>query len=524
MTRHHPGTTLARGLLLAALFAAFLWTLARPINLANADLGRLVASGEIVLEEGRILQENHFSYTHPHYPFVNHHWGGATLFALAHGLGGIPATHVLFLAAMAATFAGLLCMAWRDSGFAPAFLAAAILLPLVATRSQIRPEGFSYLLFAVFLALLWRWRAGRGSAASLALLPLLTALWVNLHSYFVIGVGLVGLFAFEAALSHWRAVRAEPGAPLLGPELRSRVGPPLAALAASAAASLANPAHVHGALFPFTVFGNEWLAVFENQTLFFIASRFDYPPVLFFGLGLGALAASGLLAGRRGPRRHGTLKILLCGVFAGLALLAVRNLSLFGLAVLPVLAANLSGTVPPLFERREGAKLLAVLVALGGALLLLEPEWFLARRGLGAQPGVNRAAELLERHAVRGPYFNTYDIGGYLVYHLFPRERVFVDNRAEAYPPEFFHEVYRPAQRDEAAWEALDAQHGFNALVLYRNDKSRGAQRFMRARFRDPEWALVHSDDYALVFLRRSPANRALLDRILGARAESGSP
>jgi len=49
---------------------------------------------------------------------------------------------------------------------------------------------------------------------------------------------------------------------------------------------------------------------------------------------------------------------------------------------------------------------------------------------------------------LQGPIFNNYDIGGYLIFNLFPQEKVFVDNRPETYSSEFFQEDYIPMQED----------------------------------------------------------------------------
>src|SRR5687768_4010753 len=40
----------------------------------DQDLGRHIILGEIILQTGDVPKTNLFSYTHPDFPFVNHHW------------------------------------------------------------------------------------------------------------------------------------------------------------------------------------------------------------------------------------------------------------------------------------------------------------------------------------------------------------------------------------------------------------------------------------------------------------------
>ncbi len=122
-------------------------------------------------------------------------------------------------------------------------------------------------------------------------------------------------------------------------------------------------------------------------------------------------------------------------------------------------------------------------------------------------PGVNGSAEFFKKNNMEGPIFNNYDIGGYLIYHLFPKERVFVDNRPEAYPSSFFKDIYVPMQEDEAVWKKMDQRYQFNAIYFYRHDMTPWAQPFLIRRIQDPGWAPVFVDDYTLILLKRNEKN-----------------
>ncbi|MFY9463296.1 MAG: hypothetical protein WAP52_03885, partial [Candidatus Sungiibacteriota bacterium] len=134
------------------------------------------------------------------------------------------------------------------------------------------------------------------------------------------------------------------------------------------------------------------------------------------------------------------------------------------------------------------------------------------RHGAGGQ-SVSSAADFFRREGIKGPIFNNYDIGGYLIYYLFPGERVFVDNRPEAYPASFFQDVYVPMQEREDKWQEESARFGFNAIVFYWHDLTPWAQAFLARRVADPAWPAVYADNSIIIFARRGGANQSVIDK-----------
>jgi len=90
--------------------------------------------------------------------------------------------------------------------------------------------------------------------------------------------------------------------------------------------------------------------------------------------------------------------------------------------------------------------------------------------GFGLKKDVNLSAEFFKKEKIQAPIFNNYDIGGYLIYHLFPEEKVFVDNRPEAYPASFFEKIYVSMQNDEKIWRKKDEIYNFNVIFFFYRD------------------------------------------------------
>jgi hypothetical protein len=197
-----------------------------------------------------------------------------------------------------------------------------------------------------------------------------------------------------------------------------------------------------------------------------------------------------------------------------MAVAQVRNFTLFGLLAFAVAARNFHSAYREKLERMAGsietaaltAAAVVCLIAFSANIPSLYPYWNEA--GLGLETGNSRAAEFLRSSNIDGPIFNNYDIGGYLIFHLFPERRVFVDNRPEAYPSEFFREVYLPLLESDQKWTEALSRYRFNVIVLSPRDASTHGRKFFFARFKDPEWAPVFGDSNTMVLLRRTMENQ----------------
>jgi hypothetical protein len=126
-------------------------------------------------------------------------------------------------------------------------------------------------------------------------------------------------------------------------------------------------------------------------------------------------------------------------------------------------------------------------------------------------PGVNASAEFFKEQNIKGPIFNDYDIGGYLIFNLYP-EKVFVDNRPEAYTVDFF-ENYKLMQTDSLKWKEMDEKYQFNSIFFSHRDYTPWAQAFLISRIQDSTWAPVFVDGYNIIFLKRNEQNKEIITK-----------
>lgn len=478
------------------LLAVALLSLKR-IFFVTADLGRHLTNGRIIFSDLKIFSDNFYSYTYPTHPFVNHHWGSGLIFHLVHNFWGFTGLSALNAIILTLTVAVILhSLKWNSTPAVTALCALAC-LPLITSRLEVRPESFSYLLSAIFFAILSLSESKRISNKYLYILPALMTLWVNLHIYFFLGFMLIFIQLLEQIISHkkWNV------------EIR-RLG---LVLLLSLLAAMVNPLGWNLVLYPLKIFNDYGYLVAENQSVFFFWNH-SMPVSAFLSFHLVALLLilTLFIYFRERSRIH-PLTFFFSFFSLLLASLAIRNFALMGLFAVPLLARTYL-TLPS--SRWRKIWLWLLLAGSSGSVFHCFKEWDRLKYqfGTGLYPNSNSAADFFKELGIKGPVFNNYDIGGYLIFHLFPNERVFVDNRPEAYPGDFFRDVYGPMQEDEGAWQEALEKYKFNAIFFYRLDNTPAGQKFLVSRIRDSAWRPIFVDDYALIMVRATENNRSLIE------------
>jgi hypothetical protein len=195
----------------------------RPVG--GDDLFFLLNDARWLLENGAVPWTDHFSFTAQGQPWV-YPLGGGLIFYGLWAVGGFGAISV-FVAAVAA---GTVALILRRGSVISAVLAA-VMVPVIVTRTGARADLFSTAMIAAYIVLLSRYQqTGR---VRLWLLPGLMFLWVNLHLGFVFGLVLIGAYVgFGALQTAWG---------MEGASARQRLRAAMPWFALTFAATFANP-------------------------------------------------------------------------------------------------------------------------------------------------------------------------------------------------------------------------------------------------------------------------------------------
>lgn len=465
--------------------------------------------GERMLESGRLMTSDPFSFTFENQPWIAQQWLGECAMALVHREAGLDGLLLGAVTLLAATFAWLYGR-FRRAGLAmpPAVLLLMMVLAASSYHFHPRPHLATIALTALTLGVLADIETGRRSRRWLLALPPLMVIWTNLH-----GGALAGIITTILVLAAWmiparwrrgeRTMHSMHLSPFLGIALAALCG----------LSALVNP------------FGlellNVWLGLSTSKVLPTVIS--EHGPVALGsmeGMALVSLAAIYLfiLAGCVRFEIRATWLVPL--LWLPLAFLRVRHGPLFAVTSAVAIAGMLLVCRWPqwLSERRrailsDGVPARLKPAALGvcgmmvaAAFLFQSAGWRVPLFGVGwarldgaywPVEATHAAKNYLKAHPSDGRVINDMLFGGYLIYAL-PQAQVYIDDRCELYGDEFLLRyvdlVKNPAKIEEEA-----ATRGIN-LALVKSDSRMAA--YLSA---SENWTMLHRDGTAALFLRTPP-------------------
>jgi hypothetical protein len=456
---------------------------------ADPDLfGHLTFGREIVHTFG-VHASDPYSFTSD-IPWVNHEWLAEAAMWMAWAAGGAPGLIALKL--VLATIAGALMLAtWKP--YAPRLVPREGLLFVIALAAwpqfvSVRPQMFSLAAFAWLLFELERFR--RGVDRGLWRLPLLFALWVNVHGGWLVGAGVLVLFTAVVAVD--RTVE---------PRRRMRL---LAAGVASALATLVNP------------YGPAMLGFLADTVRPQRADILEWspitalPPIVMVIMAVPILL--GIAAAWRGGRAIPRSSLVICAALAIGALKVARLVGFCGIAVGFLLAPYL---VAPAGEASQDAQprarrqlarwlqeaatalaLIAMAVALFGRTITMDGEW---------QPEPD-AIPSIEAHHLRGRMLTWFNYGEYAIWHLWPAIQVSNDGRRETVYSETIRAEHSLIYADKPG--AIDALERINPDHVWLPVESP-----MIGRLEKAGWTTVFRGPLSAVLTRRSMESPALSPR-----------
>ena len=519
-----------RLVLAVALLAIF--TMALRFSIGPDTYWHLRA-GEWMISEGSILKTDPFSLTRLGSEWIYPGWLAQIAMISAYRMMGFPGLNLLTALAVTATF-GFVWMTMREGPLLRAFV-----LLLAATASAVywsaRPHIFTFLFTAVTLWALARFR--RKGSRAIWVIPILTAVWANVHGGFVLSILLIGLEILAMSIdvllprlriairkggsaaaseggeaSFGRTSELEAGSAPAAGESSEEFGSDVTGLGdprigklkvligvglASVAAIVINPFGPTMLAYPFRTVSIGVLQDFIQEWQSPNFHQIEVQPFLWLLLiVLFAMAIS--------PKRPTSIELIHIGVFAYLGFLAARNIAIFALVAAPVLSRHLGAILVNWIPRRTGGKELSSRLTRPLNLFLLVLIAFVAliKGALPLSIQFNKdtivdqmpakAVEYLLDNQPEGPLFNSYNWGGYLLWSLHPQYLSFVDGRTDLFDDAVLEE-YLDVWRGNEGWQEILSKWGIQTVLI--ETDSPLARELLRN-----GWTAVHEDDQATVF------------------------
>ncbi len=512
------------------MFGSIMFSLTVPIS--DPDFWWHLASGRWMAENRSLLHADPFSITFQ-FPeptlsrdfILKQYWVAQLLFYLVFTVGGLHGV-IVFCAAVFTLMFYFLYRLMRMSGV-PVLLS--VLLIFFARGAIVdefgyigaRPQMWSSLFTVLILYLLETLRQKRRWA--FFAVPALMMVWSNMHGGYILGDIIIVIYAAGALLfrtgdrafymvtaSALLASGINPNgftafvsAPFLGPVLTS-----LNLLSQQQLKSMMDSVV-------------EMQSIFEHASLMGIVRSLPF----FSGIGILSIASYAINIGAlRKVRKDHLLLFLLVLLMGGRS---IRFIIFFVAVATYITAANLKLFIDTHFLSRGVARKkvpLTVTIAVIAVLSAVYVRDGMVTTGLVSEnPYVSeygRVVSFMEQEHLRGNIFNDYNSGGFLIWHLSPGIKVFVDGRG----------LYRTAF--EIFRSTLDGPgtplKGWN-MPLYRKvlndfnidlvlipgcDKVSGTLiRLAPFLAQDYEWALVYADTNTLLFMRDTPAHTSFLSQ-----------
>jgi hypothetical protein len=452
----------------------------------DTDLYWHLAAGRYIVETRTVPAADPFSSTMLGKPWVDIYWlaqAGWYLLYQAAGLAGLS-----LLVSVLVTLA--LFFVWKQLD-GPIFLRALIVLFAAVVSGPVwtaRPHLVTYLLTAVvaYLLFLYKWR----QTDRLWVVPLLFILWINTHGGYVAGLMLLGTFIVGEGLSNLLQIT--------GSEIVSwrRLRKVLLISAVSGVVLLINPHLINAILLPLKTVGiqtlqasiDEWASPNFHQL-------FQQPFIWMLLLTLVIIGWSG--------RRLDVTDAITLAVFAYISFLARRNIGLFALICAPILGRHAvalwakSPWAHRQLSRGQPIVNLLILILVGAAaivkiLIPLSPT--VQQPALRAALPIE-AADWIAQNRPGGSMFNGYNLGGYLLWRLWPDYPVYVDGRTDLYDDAFLREYGSVISTAPGFEDVLDRQ----VVRLIVIEKSAPLTVWLAE---SSQWQLAYEDDRTVIYTR----------------------
>ena len=438
-----------------------------------------IKTGEYLLSTWPLPRSDVFTYTHAGNPWVLSEWLAQIVLYLAFATTGYFGTAVLVaaLCAICGWITYLNCRKQLDNPVNAIIVATFCCLILVTATP--RPHLFTFVFFAAILFVLLEFKYFRRDRL-LALLPPILLLWSNTHGGYFMGLVLIFLFA----ASEW----AKYGFQSTGALEAARLKKLSLWAAAALAITLVNPQHIHLWWYPIkaimlsgdTQTINEW----QSPSFHMPLTQGFLALVLFF-FAVQAWA----------KRRPDLTEIVVPLVFIASAFVSIRNMPLAALALAPFLAMNLSracfrtqvtssgqadacdrgaslafGSVSkkPLSDNQAQRFNWVLLIVAGLLLALTYPAQKIKQEAAVATYMPVGAADFLVANHIRGRMFNAYEYGGYLIFRLYPTQRVFIYGWTDIYTDGFV-QILNDIQQGRPKWKMLFDRYDIDYVVCASN-------------------------------------------------------
>lgn len=476
--------------------------------LNDADTGWHIRNGEQILATHVVPHVDSFSYTKSGQPWFAWEWLYDVIIAGVHHVSGLNGVVLFTAIIISLSFTLLFLFISRRSG---SLIIAAALTMLAVNASLIhtlaRPHVVSWLFTVLWIEILYRFEEGNRSA--LLWLPVSMLLWVNIHGGFLLGIVLLAIVTFGHIVRYLPSPCSEN---------RAKILQLACVLFVCSSITLLNPYgyKLYGHLYQYL--GDKFLM---NSITEFMSPNFHAPGYGYFEFFI-LLAAIAVLF-RYGQITATNLLLILFAIHIGLY--AARNIPISVIVLSMVFGPLVATVVSPRYSAHLQSRWVASVVdsihEISGNLASIESSFrghilvitiVIAVWGLALNGGLFRSKQVLSFHfdentfpvratefvakrGIKDHLFSTDTWSGYLIYRLYPKTKVYFDDRHDFYGESFIREYLKavdgtwqwrePLDKYQISWILIPSNSSLSTILKESND-----------------WHVEYDDGIAIVFSR----------------------
>jgi hypothetical protein len=459
----------------------------------DPDLWGHIHFGQEFIARGGLISHDPYSYSVHGYPWRDHEWLTEVILAAVYNAGGVIGLKLwkLLLTAITVLF---MVDAEASTGAPPSIQLSVLLISSLGLilQTQFRPQMFTLACMSALLALLARGTYRKQRLEWLAI-PLMV-LWTNAHGGFIAGIIVLGLYTFFTAIAN-AALRKDFSETL-------RLG---TVTLAATAATLLNPyglgiwrVVIYALHNPYTRgIINDW----QPLSRALLSQWHQSPGGVALYLSVVGLIAGFVISILMRPRID-DLPLAAIGAFMSIAAFqSVRNMALAVIAISGPLVRHLDLLTANHRSPMAARQFKHQWIIVAACILLIFKGGLFSTRLARNEAYPDGAVAFLRAHNMHGNLLGDFAWGQYLIWHLSPKDKVFIDGRNDTvYPAEVVRE-YLLFHFGMPKGNSLLDRYPHDFVLI--STKS-AAQRLMENR---RDWKLIYRDRDSLLYARaNSPA------------------
>ncbi|MGB9236999.1 MAG: hypothetical protein WCC04_21525 [Terriglobales bacterium] len=506
----------ARDIIFVFIFWSLLIGTLSKSPLADPDIGWHIRTGEQMLINHSLPRSDPYSSTMHGQPWFAWEWLYDVLLGILHHFCGLNGVVWLCAVIVASTFTVLLSQLLKRGTSLLLGIALMLLVEWAATIHLFaRPHIASWLFVLLWFIALDRWERGDAPRWLAWFFPVSMLFWVNLHGEWILGLALLAIYGFAAVVETWRSKDA-----FAAVRTAQRARWMAWSWTASAIATLVNPFgwRLHAHIYRYLADRDLMSRISEFRSPNF----HDWSPRCF-----GVIIVLTLLAFASHNRRVRFSHLLVAVLAVYLGLLSARNLPVSSMLLVLISGPMLWESFALLpekpgawkwmrlriarlveFSDRMGAQELQlrghfwpVICVIGALAICLQGGRLGSRQLIDVQFDPKSvpvaATDFLENEPGAEPVFSIDTWGGYLIYRLFPRRQVAVDDRHDLYGSDRVRQILVFMQ-GEPGWQHVLDNFQVRTILLPVDSTPASLLRQL-----PQDWPVKYEDQLAVVFERR---------------------